>query len=641
MQGNQTRSAGTNNQQPQGQPGATPYTAPPAQPQQAPVGGLRSGLKRNTSPISANGGDKSMVELLKKLQDRFDADPTPELKACQFSLIPIPRNAGFANAISVITVVLGVGDRFAYHSLLLAGDANPFRETTERFDSMPQPVVRTPADYADDALLNIIRNKVSVLYPQNVTTSGDWEIVPADFNVTDDRLVDMLFSNAIRACWFEIIPKQPNFQYIDLASLASDNSGVVRTSFNQDQTTPRQDTIDATGLPVRNEIIIDFRTEQKNQPSKELQTENSTQNEDLGRMGGFVNISIDPVAQRANPYGGAPQMRNPNETQEYVAEFVITTVDMAMDVDLSSMLLMLSTTFPLLDSNSQPWKRNFMPKHLQAAGYTNERASGRFNPRDIGALNYDYGLKDADGVVQRIDTTDIQKFGVDDFYRTMYMMVRESLALSMDVPEVGAETWMLRPFAEASSVPEAFAAIVKAADGLTGGRFSPIFFREGSSKLITLPREERILNGYYLAEDGTKQDVRNVDMLFLLNKEGHQDGAIARRFASTFGGNNTNIQLMQRAKLNEIVGHVVYTGASRRKTFHPDFLSALDQAITQTGLKVRNEIGMGDARSNMRPMAGLAQAGALNTNFTSGMYNYGVTGGPSGGFRPMSHSRQY
>lgn len=642
MQGNQTRNAGQNQQQAQaGSQQQTAYQAPPAAaPQQSPVGGLRAGLKRNMSPVTANSADKIMVDLMKLLKDEYTNNPLPELKACHFEIIPIPRNSGSSNVISVIVVVLGTGDRFAYHSLLLAGDANKFREQTERFDSMPQPLVRAPSDFADDALMAIVKNKVLSLYPANVTTSADWSLVPEDFNMTDERLVKMLFANTVRACWSEIIPKLPNFQYSDLSGMAADSSGVVRTSFNQDQSSPRQEFIDNVGSPVRTEIVVDFRTEQKGNVSKDYQSEHSTQNDDLGRVQGFLNLNIDPVAARQNPWGVQPAMRNPNDTQEYSAEFVITGIDMNIDVDLGSTLLMLSTCFPLMDHNTQPWKRNLLPKHLQHQGY-GPALPGRFNPRDIGALNFDYGLKDPkDGMVKAITTTDINEFGADEFYRTMATMVRDGLALSIDVPECGDSTWVLRPFSEANTVPQAYEAIIKAADGLTGGRFSQFFYNPQSSRKIVIDREERIINGYYIAEDGTKRDIREVDMLYLLNKEGHQDGTIARRWAQTFGGGNTNLQLIQRAKLLETVGHVVITGFSRRKTFHNDFLMALDQAIAATGLKIRNEIGMGDARTMIRPSAGLAQAGALNSNFSSGTYSYGSQG-PTGGFRPMSHTRTY
>lgn len=633
--------AGTAAPQPQPNVGATG-----AAPQQsAPVGGggLRGMMMRGRAPLSKETNSRVLAELAKRLTDYHKQTQDADLKDLDIRIIPVPRGSVIANnnsnAISLLVFALGYNNRYAYHSLLIASEMPPAptnRQEAYGYTYEAATAPRTAAALADDALAQVIRQKVTQVLPQSQIYSADWEIVPDNFKMQDDYAIEDLFLNALRACWEELSTKEEGFHYDSLAGSAGDNTAVVSIHFNQDQANPPVDRTDKVGLPIRSEIVIDFRSEQPRQAQKDLMTENTANVVEFGQASLYVNLNIDPVAARQNQWAG-PQT-GATDTQEYVGEVTFSAIDLVGKVDLANVLLMISTAFPLLDTNTRPWLRNFLPRHLQ---HNTGSRSGNFRPRDLGALNYDYKYKTAgQAIVEPFRTNDENEFTIEQFNWLTNSIIQAGAALSIDVPECGDQTWFLRPFAEANSVQQAYDAIVKAADGLTDGRFSQ-FFNQTQSRLITLPRVERILNGYYTDEFGVQRDLRNIDMLYLLNRMGHEDPEIGRKWAATFGG-GTEAQLAARAKLIDMVAsNAVYTGVSVHKTFHPDFLISLDRAITQTGLKLRNEMSREDSRLLVRPVAGLAQAGALMNNFSSGMF---VTGGyqsPNAAYREMAHIRRY
>jgi hypothetical protein len=653
MQGNQVNNAGdqkADTTQPSQMQQAYQTAAsqqPAAQPQapqqqQAPVGGLRGLMMRGRAPGSKDSNGRNLAELTKKLTDYKEA--AQDLKDLDIKIIPVARNSviannNFSNQISMIVFALTNENKCAYHTLLLAADLPPAPTTRNEqygYNIETAAAPRTTVALADDALAAVIRQKVTQVFPQTTLYSADWNTVPDSFRMNDPFAIEDLFLNSLRACWEELMSKESDFRYDSLSGSAGDNTAVVSIHFNQDQANPPVDHTDKVGLPIRSEIVVDFRSEQPRSAAKDMLTENTANVVEFGQAYAYVTLGIDPVAARQNQW--ATPGTGANETQEYVGEVTISGIDLVGKIDLANVLLMISTLFPVLDSHSRPWLRNFLPRHLQ---HNTGGRSSQFRPRDLGALNFDYKFKPAgQAIVEPFNTNDENEFNIEAFNWLTNSIIQPGAALSIDVPEVGDQTWFLRPFAEATEVQQAYDAIVKAADGLTDGRFSQIF-NQTQTRLIMLPRTERVLNGFYLDEHGVQKDIRNIDMLYMLNREGHQNPEIGKQWMATFGG-GSDAQLAARAKLIDlVVTNVTYTGISVHKTFHPDFLTSLDRAITQTGLKIRNEMSREDSRLMARPIAGLASAGALMTNFQSGMFTTGGYQTTGAGYRGMAHTRRY
>lgn len=610
----------------------------------APVGGgLRGLMTRGRSPMAKDSNGRVLSELTNKLTEYRDKQQDVDVKGLDIKILPVPRSSiidqNFSNKISLILFVVGVENQYAYHTLLVASEmAVSAPNRNEQFGGYQveqATAPRTPATLADEALAQVIRKKVAMSFPQANLFSADWSTVPDNFKLTDEFAIEDLFINCMRACWTELSYKSPDFVYDSLAGAAGDNTAVVSIHFNQDQANPAIDIVDKVGLPIRSEILIDFRSEQPYSSSKDLHTENTANVVEFGKVSAYTTLQIDPVAARQNQYSTG--QAGANDTQEYVGDITISNIDLLNKVDLANVLLMISTAFPLLDTNTRPWLRNYLPKHLQH----NTGRGGNFRPRDLGSLNYDYKYKEQGATsIGPFNTDNENEFTIENFNYLTSSIIQPGAALSIDIPECGDSTWFLRPFAEANDVPAAHQAIVKAADGLTDGRFSAIF-NTTHSRLITVPRMERVLMGYFIDDHGVMKDIRIIDMLYLLNRDGHQDPDIGKKWMATFGG-SSDAQLAARAKLIEsVVSNVTFTGIAIHKSFTADFLSSLDRAITDTGLKLRNDMSREDARLQIRHAAGLAQSGALMTNFTSGMYTTGGSSYSGGGYRGMTHTRKY
>jgi len=636
-------------------------TQPPAA---APVGGApRAGgisalFSRGRIGGTPQNGGRDVAELTKKLQDYYDSQKTTELNGVNIRIVPATRGSiigaadNLSNAIGLIMfVVEGSDNRAAFHTLLIASDMSPSAptRTNDMYQFAQEQVVapRTTATLADDALNKVVHLRVGQLMPQAKLFSADWSTVPTNFKINDPVAIATLFLNALRACWTELEVKTPGFKYDSLSMVAGDGILVNSVHFNQDQVNPPVEAFDPAGLPIRGEVVAAFRSEQPRIVNQRDQTENTAGIMDLGTTLASISLNIDPVPARANRY--MPQQAQADATQEYSAEVTITGFDMRLPPDLGNVLLQLSTILAVLNSQERPWLRNFLPRHLQMNGASPTR-NDNFRPRDLGALNYDYGLKtqrpDGSGVMEVLPfpTANQNDFGIDNYYLLVNAIIQSAPALSIDCPLAGAETWYLRIFAEASDVPEAFNAIVNAMDSITDNRFSQIFFAANSSRQIVLNRAERILNGYFTDSDGRIHDLRVAqDLLYLMNAKGHEDPEIGRKYAATFNG-SSDAQLAARAKLIESAVHnVTYTGISIHKTFHPDFLRAMDESITATGLRPRIDIAQQDNRMQMRTPYGLASAGALNTGFVSTMFQQGPAYGnnAASGYRGMAHTRTY
>lgn len=618
--------------------------------QSAPVGGtgMRGMFGRNRAPLSKESNGRDLNDLTKKLTDYRDKIKDSGLKDIEVKLYPVARGAtitaNFSNSISmIIMAVNAVGnDDFAYHTLLLASEMNaapPSRSEQYGYavDQISAP--RTPTTVADEALANVIKAKMRQLIPQGRVFSADWSVVPANFKMADDFAIEDLFGNAFLACWTELTTKQPGFHYESLSGAAGDNTLITSVMFNQDQSNQPTDKFDAAGLPIRAETIIDFRSEQARTIAKDMATENTANVVEFGQVMLATTLLLDPVAARQQMFA-AMNGGGIAETQDYVAELTITGFDMKQTIDLSTVLIMISQALPLLDTNTRPWTRSFLPKHLQNNG---GGRGGNFRPRDLGALNYDYGFRpQGESLILPFGTNKENEFKLEDFWQLTNLLIQPSAALSIDIPEAGAATWYLRPFAEALSVPQAAAAIIKALDEMTDSGFSTVFNQPNSSRQIFIQKTERVLLGYYLDDHGVAKDLRNIDGLYLMNAKGHDEPDLFKRWSATFGGSN-DAQLAARAKLIEsVVSNVTYTGIGQHRTFTNDFLVALDRSLHAAGLKTTIDLGRDEQRTMVRNFAGMQQSGALMTNFSSSIASGGrqnVVGG--GGYRDMAHIRQY
>jgi len=191
--------------------------------QQAPIGGgSRAGgisalLSRSRIGGMPQNGGRDVAELTKKLQEYYDQQKTTELSGVNVRIVPATRGSilgtknNYSNAVGMILfIVEGSDNRAAHHTLLIASDMSPTPPTRTndlygQYAQQQAVAPRTTATLADDALAEVIQQRVAQIMPQSVLFSADWSTVPTNFKVNDPVAVALLFRT-------RCVPAGPNWK---------------------------------------------------------------------------------------------------------------------------------------------------------------------------------------------------------------------------------------------------------------------------------------------------------------------------------------------------------------------------------------------------------------------------------------------
>lgn len=603
---------------------------------QQPYGGMRGLMGRFSAPMSSRPSSEILSQLMKVLQDEYAT--VDKLREFAWTLIPIDYKATTNLNASAILVALSYKDQpnlgVGYHALILASDSSMVSERDETFQGQTYPVQKFPGDLVDRVMTDHFADVMKAKFPGSPVFYADACTVPQDFDLTDKQVVRRIAANAVMASWTEVQTRQEGFRYLNLALMGKDPTLQVRTNYNQPPST------DALGQPVRTDVTIDFRSVPQQQSSQ--YTENVERVEVFAMSSGFMELTFDPVVDPNSHNRYMPPPVPGQGTQLYSARFVLTQLESQDIVDNSTQLLALATTFPLLD-RSNPWMTNFLPRQLASGGYPTHATSGSFDPRDIGALNYEAQMKDASGVVDRINT-EVASFTHQEFYALMNMLVRDGIALAIDIPECGDSTWYNRIFMAARDKgSKAYATLITAAQELTNGNFGTHW--DKTSQNVLFESDDRVHLGWFIDSNGVKTDVRTIDLLYLLNRFGANDPTIGRQWTETFtnASRPPAVNMAIRRKMIEAcVAQVTFTGTARRCTFHTDFTRSLDLGTAAAGLAVKVVTQGTDSRSFQRASSGLSAGGALNSGFHSSAFDYSYGGGGNNyGYRGPSQPNRW
>jgi hypothetical protein len=283
-------------------------------------------------------------------------------------------------------------------------------------------------------------------------------------------------------------------------------------------------------------------------------------------------------------------------------------------INLETQLLSISTA--TLIANNDCWVQTFRETYGRSG----------FDMKDIGAIGLDVNFSGkGDHQYARIDSKGAD-FGEDSLYKLVSAAFTPELMYSMDIPETGDLSWVQNVFLEAARGDKAsIAAIIESADILTGGNFSAIY--EGGNPMTQ--EVNRIHLGYYIDQDGNKQDIRDLDYLALLNFEGEREPTLVADFANTYDRleMDTAQRLFRRLAIirGDLGGTVKLTGYGQRVTFNPNFIVTLAQAIANGGLRPNPENifhrHAATERGNMN-----AHQYAMAGGNIGGMWSFGNTG---------------
>lgn len=515
------------------------------------------------APIGRGSTSEALSKLQKAVEEGVKSLPTEY----EINLLPIDLN-NYRVPLSMLVFCLRVannkGAGVAYHTLLVAGSANDFSPLTENYPgSGPITLERVAGDAWGAEVRKVVQDVVARNYPQSKLISADGEVVPRDFNVNDPERVSQLVSNAGIICATELSRHLPGFQDLDLTKIDAQSGLTARVSFKNPQFEDR------VGQPQRGDVSIDM-TEATRMAGSEI-ADLMTSGRTVTNARGFIDLVYDPVEQRQNPYQRM-QGNQQRATQMYSARFVLTQVESEQLVTLPATMLALGVAAGLAQDNM--WVNNFRKGHV-----------GGLNMHDIGAVNIEANLDNEPNGVGTMYDTQVDSFSTQDLFDLAEATIQPGLTISVDVPECGPQTAYMGVLAAAAEQDGvAVEQVLAAVNTLTGGHFGRIF--QGGP--IATDSDNRIQLGYYMDQQGIRRDIRDVDYLAVAVLRGQNRPEMISDWSETFVSNYPlNQRLAARKRiLQDLFPSFVLTGYARRVTFTAEFIGALQQALSNAGLRI-------------------------------------------------------
>jgi hypothetical protein len=392
--------------------------------------------------------------------------------------------------------------------------------------------------------------------------------------------------------------------------------------------------------------------QQNQQGNQEFQYNTSQARQLITQLMGFIDLTSTPaVATNAFGFGAQGNLaQNPDQLKIYTPRFVITNLDAPEEAaELPIVMQALGTVQSLINDNR--WIGCLVKQHLNGAAH----AENGVNIRDLSAIGLEAPQQVPMGYMGGelpkqgrlpLNSATINEGMLAAAIQTYFHM---DLLVSLDVPECGASSWILSPFAAAArGDQQAIRDIFEACDLLTGGRFSPIYksVNGGQMKAPVFNDNMYVNNGFYYSAGG-KRDIRDGDYLAVLNATGDTQLATIDDWSNLQANADVDpfFRLTETRRIQQdLFESMTITGRSVRVTFNPALIYAIAAAVAEAGLAYDTKIGMAAPQGTARMVApymrnlptGLGNAGSF---VAGGMRRQGASGLAAGSFGRYANQR--
>lgn len=522
--------------------------------------------------VNANPNSASLSQFEKALKEFWDDNLSPDLN---IDLWAVDRTAHSNLAVSVLIIAVRAKNEdtsdVAYHTLLIEASVDPWTSRTENLGGQNVEVLVTTSDTYDKVMMDVLYSIMQSRYPKaNRILSADAEVIHRHFDLSNEDNLRAVTANAVKAARDQLASVNPHFVDINVQNARQGTSTLSQgIRYNQNNE------IDESGLPVRSDVVLETiatPTTQVNQYVIQNQTV-------ISRVTGFVELMYVDTGNVFNPTSmwAAQQPFNPMAPQQvYQANFVITQLLNLRIQTLSGVLLALANASQITENNN--WWPTLMPQH----GMKNDL-------HDIGNIGYDIDVM-GNGTYGKIPTTP-DKFTNHDFMALMHRFFHPGIALSIDIPECGAQTWMYKTIAAAAlGDARALQAIGQAANTLTNGKFDQYYTQAKGNGKYFFSSDNTILLGYYTNKEGVRRDIRDLDYLAIAGLAGKKSREEIATYTDSF--NSQTYPLVKRlahrrALIGNYLPNVVYTGKAVRVLVEAAFHRALTAALLECGYHVQ------------------------------------------------------
>lgn len=572
-------------------------TAAPAPQAAAPVKetgvlNMRSLDRISRSPLSRNANSEIMVKLQEAMAKIYDGIKDQY----EIRLMALDNNS--YRQLRFSTLVVCVRERskpnvgVAYHSLVLEATGQAIPPLLENIAGRQVEVIRPPDAAWDPDLINVIETAIREAYVNVPILPADGCVIGRNFDVTKEVGLYPLARNAIIAASTVIDQFTPGFEDLNLAKGQFSNLAVMIS-------TEQFQILNDADEPMRSDMRVELVENYKQANGTNQSPNNGDKNGSLGYLTGFVDVGWAPLAPQQVGFGAyVPQQGIPGApvpTQKFAARFVVTHLE---NNELSTLpAILLNVAMATTIAENMNWVNVF------------RNTGGSRRTHDFGALNYEGNLMNSPSGVGELIPTNTDDFRVENLFQMAQMLIQPGIAIAIDVPDCGPQTWYLAPLAAAANGnPGAIAMVIDSWNDLTNGMFG----KEFSEPLFINPTE-RIHLGYYTDANGARADIRDLDYLSVATARGAHDIELVRKWSDTFVAMDIPLpmRLETRARIiKELFPSAVFTGMATRVTFAPKPLLHGVQCIMNNGVRpVIQTSGFGLGMGISRGVAGYAQGG--------------------------------
>lgn len=536
-------------------------------------------------PVGRRAAGEKVREFTKELEKAADTYfQSPEARsALAFHILDDTNDQVLMSTILVCLFVQSGGvNHVGVFEYIVEDESQRLSDLTLPSPAGPLTVRRTTADVADNELWEkakaAIANRAGIA-EENIHFAGS-DVIPAGSPATDESLIHRLLFTSTQAAVTVLQDEVVGAPAVLTLKALLEGSGLqVAMSYTDG------DAYTSTGRPARSNLSIMLVATDKNQQTLGQQTQSLHRKKvELTRVDGY----IDAVYRQPEPpaYGQLPK------TQALYPRFVMTRLDTAFDaITLEGQLLGLASAFTA--SYEYSWAGVFLPRFASTAIRQGNKKAVEM--RDLGAVGLlvpldEKGLARHSVLNTKTEDKDIAALVTHAFNREMLF--------TLHVQETGDLAWIQEVFvAAANGNQRALEKIVRAADNLTGNAFSQrwtaIRQASGAPAVIGFNDKIRLPVGYWTDNaDGVKHDIREIDLIAVLNAVGEKDFSIVQRWQNAM--DNVDMAPERRTEeiykiLDDVIGPGRYTVTDHvvPVTFAAHFLQALNEACVQAGADIR------------------------------------------------------
>ena len=541
--------------------GAAPQAQQQATQQQAgaafmPVFGLQTRLS-----AFGSGGEtfEKLFENISKKIKFLNEEVKTEEKYAVVKLLK--QNAGLNY--SAIIVAESFNGVTAAHILMVEKTGDYPEKLTETIAGTRYEITRTPADALDDKYVSQAQAAVAEALKVDLASViiTDGTLVPNEFDVTSETMVNDLIQNTFNATHSEVNIRVNDYKGMNLSQLIQQNRNgkfFINMYFNNEDA----QFFDQTGMPVRQDVCIALSYKMNsNQNNRSI-----NQGDDafeIVKTYGYLDFEWSPSV-----------MNGMVGTQKFVPNFIITHIESKVAPTPDIMFLGVASVFAI--NEDMNWMQMFRP----TPGKKNE-----IDFNDIGGLNIEGNIENNPTGFGKKYGTKEKTFTVVELNKYIQHLVRPNIIVSIDVPKAGPETWYMSvlQYIKFRNSKDAYARVMDYINTMTNGGF------QGGNFQMFDGITNKIHGGFYKTANGFK-DIRHLNSyLGFANfiADTNQSPALIAQYTNTLYNNSipSELRCAERKKyLDEMSNKsAVYKQYYDRLTFSSPFLMQLLGALRNVG----------------------------------------------------------